>query len=158
MCFGGGHIIYFISLSLSQRRVASKAATRRSLQCTAVAEVAAPPQVNIAKDVSELIGDLETHQVVHKISPTSSWSTFHSQLHSPVRGSAKVQCSMLLLKTRNDGMCEHCKCRQHTHGVPEQGHGGSECQDCSQAGDHGAMLLSEGQVNRTTLLCRFIYC
>ncbi|KAK9916095.1 hypothetical protein WJX75_008514 [Coccomyxa subellipsoidea] len=38
-------------------RVASKAASRRSLRCTAVAEVAAPPQLNIAKDVSELIGN-----------------------------------------------------------------------------------------------------
>ncbi|CAL8469871.1 g9413 [Coccomyxa elongata] len=37
--------------------VASKAGTRRSLRCTAVAEVAAPPEVNIAKDVSELIGN-----------------------------------------------------------------------------------------------------
>ncbi|BDA43882.1 Cysteine synthase [Coccomyxa sp. Obi] len=37
--------------------VASKAGIRRSLRCTAVAEVAAPPEVNIAKDVSELIGN-----------------------------------------------------------------------------------------------------
>ncbi len=40
-----------------QECVASKAGIRRPLRCRAVAEVAAPPEVNIAKDVSELIGN-----------------------------------------------------------------------------------------------------
>lgn len=46
----------------------------------------------------------------------------------------------------------HCRCRQYAYGVPAQGAGWRQGEGGSQAGDHGALLLCQGQVCHWQLL------
>lgn len=138
---------------------ARRGATARSpLTCRAVAAPEAPAtksQARIANDISELIGKLDwigatgLHIMViilvrYAQAAVSERHTLIYHVLVLVRlqeyRATRYQCPLVATLLAGSSCPSH-PCRQHTIGVPEQGHKGQRGKGGRQVGDHGAVQL-----------------